>query len=97
MDITNFLNVGFLVAFGVMGLLTLNQLRTYLFVLQQIKENELVMVKEQSSTKKEEAQASLPMDALNSTAINEFFITYGCLKLNRNKRVFIQNSNIKHG
>lgn len=72
MDIINFLNVGFLVAFGVMGLLTLNQLRTYLFVLQQIKENELVMVKEQSSTKKEEAQASLPMDALNSTAINEF-------------------------
>jgi hypothetical protein len=72
MDIINFLNVGFLVAFGVMGLLTLNQLRTYLFVLQQIKENELVMVKEQSSTKKEEAQATLPMDALNSTAINEF-------------------------
>tara|TARA_R110002012_G_scaffold303595_2_gene505435 strand:- start:1855 stop:2145 length:291 start_codon:yes stop_codon:yes gene_type:complete len=68
----NFLNVGFLISFGVAGLLTLNQLRTYLYTLQQLKQNELTLIANQVQSKKEESQATLPMDSLNTTSINDY-------------------------
>ncbi len=77
----NFLNVGFLICFGVAGLLTLNQLRTYLYTLQQLKQHELTLVANQVQSKKEESQATLPMDSLNTTSINEYLQQTQVLKM----------------
>ena len=49
---------------------TLWQVKQFLSVLTNIKQKELELISEQTETKKEEAATSLPMDALNSDAIN---------------------------
>ena len=72
MEIVQIIFTAFLIGFVAMGITTLNQLRTYLFVLQQIKEKELKLVHEQVVTTKEETQASLPMDALNTNGLEQY-------------------------
>ena len=55
-----------------MVFVTLMQLKAFLFVLTKIKQKELELISEQTEAKKEEAATSLPMDALNSDAINHW-------------------------
>ena len=55
-----------------MVFVTLMQLKAFLFVQTKIKYKELELISDQTQAKKEEVTASLPMDALNSDAINEW-------------------------
>ena len=59
------------VVFG-MVFVTLMQLKAFLHVQTKIKYKELELISEQAEVKKEEAATSLPMDALNSDAINHW-------------------------